>query len=247
MKKIFLFSILACLILIQSCARGQWINTEFSPINPTSGGCIKNFTLGEKRTAFIGQEIIKVQKCDFFQKTFISLQDISASAKYRSSNHNIVHKDHINDNHQYTIHGSVIFNDKTNYVTKGSDGYYTWGILVLDDGSIIKNVLYSYDYGMLYLSDSIVINPSKLNNSTSCVRLTPLAISFELIFSGKNDVSLNTTYKEYSYNDLARPAFFQNLTYQANAKQIRFKDFLIQIHNVTNEQITYTVLEDGLK
>jgi len=76
---------------------------------------------------------------------------------------------------------------------------------------------------------------------------TPSAISCELIFAGKNNVSLNTTYKEYSYNDLARPAFFQNLTYQANAQQIRFKDFLIQIHDVTNEQITYTVLEDGLK
>lgn len=59
-------------------------------------------------------------------------------------------------------------------------------------------------------------------------------------------MSLNATYKEYSYNDLARPAFFQNLTYQVDAKQIRFKNFLIQIHDVTNEQITYTVLKDGL-
>jgi hypothetical protein len=70
---------------------------------------------------------------------------------------------------------------------------------------------------------------------------------YELIYSGKNDVSLNATYREYSSDDLARQAFFQNLTYQANAKQIRFKDFVIQIHNVTNEQITYTILEDGLK
>ncbi|HNQ64723.1 MAG TPA: hypothetical protein PKW92_06735 [Smithella sp.] len=244
MKKIALFSILICLFFIQGCVRGQWINTKFSPINPTSGGYIKNYTLGEKRTAFIGQEIIKVQKCDFFQKTFISLQDISAAAKYRASNLSIVHS---KDNHQYIIHGTVIFNDKTHYVTRGSDGSYTWGILVLDDGSIINNVLYSYDYEMLYLSDSIIITPSKLNYSHSCVRGTPSAISCELIFAGKNNVSLNTTYKEYSYNDLARPAFFQNLTYQANAQQIRFKDFLIQIHDVTNEQITYTVLEDGLK
>ena len=244
MKKIAFFSAIACLAIIQGCVRGQWVNTKFSPINPISGGYTKNYTLDEKRTAFIGQEIIKVQKCDFFQKTFISLQDISASAKYRSSNPIIVHN---NDNHQYTIQGTVIFNDKTHYVTRGSDGSYTWGILVLDDGSIIHNVLYSYDYEMLYVSDAIVITPSKLNYSTACVRATPSAISFELIFAGKNDVSLNTTYKEYSYNDLARPAFFQNLTYQANAQQIRFKNFLIQIHDVTNEQITYTVLEDGLK
>jgi hypothetical protein len=133
-------------------------------------------------------------------------------------------------------------------VTSGLDNYNMgWGILISDDGSINKSGLYSHHYERLYLADSVVINPDKVVYSTSCIRATPRALSFELIFAGANDVSLNTTYKEYSYNDLARPAFFQNLTYQSNAKQIRFKDFLIHIHNVTNEQITYTVLEDGLK
>jgi hypothetical protein len=71
--------------------------------------------------------------------------------------------------------------------------------------------------------------------------------SYQIIYTGINDVSLNMTYREYTKDDLAKPAFFQNITYKADAKQIRFKDFLIQIHDVTNENITYTILEDGLR
>lgn len=243
MKKIV---ILCAVFMIVGCARGQWISASFTPIPPAPGGFVKNYTLGEKRTAFIGQEIIKVEMCDYFQKTFTSPQDISANGKYNSKSYDIIHS---SVNHQYPVEGTVMLDNKNYYVTKGYDRYYSnsWGILILEDGSIHHGALYNYDYQMVYISDSIVISPRNFNYSTTCVRGKSSSISFELIFSGKNDVSLNATYKEYTVNDLARPAFFQNLTYQAGAKQIRFKDFIIQVHNATNEQITYTVSADGLK
>jgi hypothetical protein len=242
MKKVLLFSILVCLFLIQGCAGGQWINAKFTPINPNVGGYLKNYTLGERKTAFIGQEIIKVEICDGLQNTVRLGRDNTINDTYYYK------KIYLNQNTICPIVGTVEYDGKTYYVTSGLDNYNMgWGILISDDGSINKSGLYSHHYERLYLADSVVINPDKVVYSTSCIRATPRALSFELIFAGANDVSLNTTYKEYSYNDLARPAFFQNLTYQSNAKQIRFKDFLIHIHNVTNEQITYTVLEDGLK
>lgn len=241
MKKIFIFTTIISLLLFQGCAGGKWVKTSFTPVTTTLGGYEKNYTLGEKRTAFIGQEIIKVTVCHDRQKAFTSIQDIFADSKYDPFvNRPIKHNKIVN---QYPIEGMVAVDNKKFYVTKGTDGRYTWGLLIWDDGSINKNVLYSYTYELLYFSDSIVITPCNLDYSTIC----NATISFELIFSGKNDVSLNTTYREYTANDLARPAFFQNLTYQPNAKQIRFKNFVIQIHSVTNEQITYTVLEDGLK
>mgnify|MGYP001769845131 CR=1 FL=1 len=76
--------------------------------------------------------------------------------------------------------------------------------------------------------------------------ITTALKSFEIIYSGKNDVSLNLLYREY-VDDYARPAFSQHLTYQADAKQVRFQGFVIQVHSATNEQITYTILEDGLQ
>lgn len=241
MKKIFLFSILICLFLIQGCA-GQWIkNTKFTSINPPSGGYVKNYTLGERKTAFIGQEIIRVEICDGIQKTVILGRDNIINDKYNYK------KFELNQNTISPIVGTVEYDGKTYYVTRDLDNNMPWGLLISEDGNINQNGLYSHRFELIYSLDSILVNPDKVVYSNSCIRKTTKSISFELIFAGKNDVSLNATYKEYSYNDLARPAFFQNLTYQTNANQIRFKGFVIQIHNVTNEQITYTVLEDGLK
>lgn len=244
MKKIAFISVVVCLFLIQGCygsINSKWINTQCIPIIPTSGGYVKNYTLGERKTAFIGQEIIKVEICDGIQKNVIFGRDNIIDDKYNmkqfSLNHNTISP----------IFCTVEYDGKTFNVTRDSDINMPWGLLISHDGNINQNGIYSHRFEQIYSLDSIVINPDKVVYSNSCIRKTPTAISFELIFAGKNDVSLNTTYKEYSYNDLARPAFFQNLTYQANAKQIRFKEFLIQIHDVTNEQIIYTVLEDGLK
>ena len=52
--------------------------------------------------------------------------------------------------------------------------------------------------------------------------------------------------REYTSEDLARPAFYQNLVYESNKKRIRFKDTIIEIHEATNEKIVYTVISDGL-
>ena len=117
--------------------------------------------------------------------------------------------------------------------------------MLSSDGEVYRKGIYSYRYGMIYLPDTIEITPEKYKFS-----LQPridLGMSYELIFSGRNDVSLNLTYREFTKDDLARPSFYQVLTYEGNAKQIRFKDFVIKIHSVDNEKITYTILADGLK
>jgi hypothetical protein len=72
-------------------------------------------------------------------------------------------------------------------------------------------------------------------------------INYELIYAGMNNVSMNITYKEYSRNDYARPLFYQNLTFEPKAKQIRFKDFVIEILEANIDYIKYKILSDGLK
>ena len=108
---------------------------------------------------------------------------------------------------------------------------------------------------MLYFPSDIFVSPVVLEISKKVegeaeereIEGVIPGMSIELIYSGKNDVSLNATYKEYTPDNMARPAFFQNITYRADARQLRFKNFVIKLHDVSNEKITYTVLEDGLK
>lgn len=69
-------------------------------------------------------------------------------------------------------------------------------------------------------------------------------MSYELIYTGKTTDSLMITYREYTGDDMARPAFFQNLTYSLKQKQIRFKNLLIEVISADNEKIVFKVLED---
>jgi len=69
--------------------------------------------------------------------------------------------------------------------------------------------------------------------------------NYELIYTGKDKDAIHITYREYSPEDLARTAFFQNLTYPANAKVIRFKGFKILVDEATSESITFKVVEEG--
>jgi hypothetical protein len=177
MKKVLLFSVLVCLFLIQGC--GHWVKVKYTPLNLTSGGYIKNYTLGERKTVFIGQEIIKVETCSGFQKIIISDSNIVASAKDKLRRYQINH----NNKEPIEIAGMVEYDGKSYYATKDLADYRLFGILISDDGSIYKSGLYSHDYEMIYLSDTTVINPDKVRFSDSCIR--DKAASYELLFTGK--------------------------------------------------------------
>lgn len=69
-------------------------------------------------------------------------------------------------------------------------------------------------------------------------------INYDMVFTGRSGDQLNFVYREYSKDDLARQAFYQNLTYSAAEPMIRFRNLRIRVERVNNEGITYTVFED---
>lgn len=80
-------------------------------------------------------------------------------------------------------------------------------------------------------------------NSNSIDSNSPY-INYEIIFTGMTNQSINLLYREYTLDNLAKPAFYQNLSYPTNTKIIRFKKLKIQVHKIDNQQIHYTVVED---
>lgn len=69
-------------------------------------------------------------------------------------------------------------------------------------------------------------------------------INYEIVFTGKSSNQLNFVYREFSREDLAKQAFFQNLTYSAEERHIRFRNLLVRVDRVNNEGISYVVLQD---
>ena len=71
-------------------------------------------------------------------------------------------------------------------------------------------------------------------------------LNFEIVYSGMDDNGLKFLYREYTKDDLAKPAFYQELTYPSKAKQFRFRKIKVEIEEATSEKIRYKVLEDGM-
>lgn len=302
MKKIIIF---CCILLIAGC--GQWVSvatipytkietkpiTQLVPAAPATQTkdiskilYQKNYKIGEIKTAFIGQEIIKIRPYKIIEMTTttkmkMTTKTISHPIEKIASSRDplyIVARDKLRKfrintqaSQNLSITESIKIEDQIYDVISLPNNYdeWKWGLLIDDKGEVFKKGLYSYTYEMMFYSDYISITPVKFNISLGekqgaepeieseseteaepkIEKTTELDYSYtpyELIYSGKNNVSLNVIYREYTPNDIARTAFFQNITYQADAKNIRFKDFEIKIHSASNEKIVYTVLKDGL-
>ncbi len=67
----------------------------------------------------------------------------------------------------------------------------------------------------------------------------------ELIYTGKMGNVVTISYREY-VNDMARPAFYQDLRYDlGEGNDITFKSLKINIIEATNSKISFQVLDDG--
>lgn len=71
-------------------------------------------------------------------------------------------------------------------------------------------------------------------------------VNFELVYSGTTRDSFQLLYREYTQNDMARPAFSQTLVYDKDSGTIRFRKMQIDVHEASNELIRFTVVSDGL-
>jgi len=61
----------------------------------------------------------------------------------------------------------------------------------------------------------------------------------ELIYNGKSKDTIRLSYREYA-NDMARPAFYQDLTYDlSESREIAFRDLRIEVLEATNLAIKF--------
>lgn len=218
----------------------------------------KSYVIGEKQSAFIGDPIIKWQgvstKNTEITKMFVAKSDFELKGRYAGkglTSSNIQLKANKTDDFYYF--GATNFKGVDYFVigkNKDTDDdhdneYY---LLITTNGILNKHTIVDNELNDSLTSENPYSSPDEIVFLEAPIKskfLTP-GISREVVFGGVNNVTLNATYREYTPDDMARQAFSQNLVYQTTAETIRFRGFKIKVHEVTNEKITYTVLEDGL-
>ncbi len=124
----------------------------------------------------------------------------------------------------------------------------TFVLLVAPDGRLYEHQA-SIDSGSFQLfkpkakydPPGAILTPSA---PESIVDVSAPFMNFQLLYGGTDGRSFTLTYREYTPQDLIKPGFTQTLTYEINAKTVRYRNTRIEIHEVTSEKLAYTVLAD---
>jgi len=90
--------------------------------------------------------------------------------------------------------------------------------------------------------NSVRLTPAPAVTSSRKVKGTK---NYELVYGGTSGDSYQLLYREYTPDDLARPAFSQSVVYEKSAPTIRFRNLQIEVDAATNEKIRFRVVADG--
>ena len=109
--------------------------------------------------------------------------------------------------------------------------------LLVDNSGNVKNITWCHIPGDEILTDPL----SSITLAKSYAYVNP-SFSQELLYNGRNKDSIKLLYREFQ-NDMARPAFSQELTYEVDAKMVGFRSARIEVIEATNTSITYKIMQ----
>lgn len=230
---IVLFAIILC-----GCTTGFRKIDSYKPAPAIETQILKNYKIGEEKTVFIGENIVECSHLKLIQQDSVKFKAIkSSNTRVKISKgeiYEVKYKD-LEDNSLYVCAGNSISGGFHIKINKNGE--------LLDPHPYYKDSLGFHNHAALQIGEKGIkyFSPIKKNQK----KYDSGSFKQEIVYAGLSGNTLNVTYKEYK-NDIARPAFFQNITYDLkNSNIIRYKNFKIKILKASNSQIKYVVLEDG--
>ncbi|MDB4717954.1 hypothetical protein OAG11_03685 [Verrucomicrobia bacterium] len=238
-QKILLFVLVSlCSASLLGCARTKYAL-------PSAGEyqrqVVKNYIINQKLSVNVGEAIVKRQ--DFMVKE-VERSIVQASNDFTCKT--ILQtpipqwtnsEGSLGDT--FKVMARPIIKGKT-YMTVdlNSGGDYDWLMidpetgLVVDKGLGCRYKVNPPDTRFNVFKEMVVDSRSKYEN-------------WELVYTGKSGNTLNILYREYTADDLARPAFSQNLSYDLeNSAFVQFKKTRIKVFEANNSSIAFEVVAD---
>lgn len=225
----------------------------------------KNYTIGDKLVANVGEPLIVVQ--DFWLKTkqgkaAIPDQDVdvkiggfsgalgSPTFVFKSGEKYQIKGTKEIDGVTYTVVATEDMiqqlSEKRNLIRTNPNSWL--GLLIKSDGTIDQSRIWWQVPANGFLQSGSISAPSvsfRMDKIETVLEQKGYE-NYEILYTGVNASGMNLTYREFSREGLARVAFFQNLTYELGVQNISFKKFRIAVESATSERIVFRVLDDGL-
>lgn len=206
---------------------------------------VKNYIVGQQMTVNVGDPIIKFQ--DFWTETIES--PVAMPNKTVSLTGGLINIT-LEIGRKYPVRGRLSLEGVDYLVVATTDNPLTHAVLVKPDGTLHDRIVSANPQlgGVIVVVYTFIISDPSVRvvrETTKNIQSTKGYENFEILYTGSNSSGLNLTYREFSPDGLAKVAFYQNLTYDAGAKNITFKKYRIAIDRASSESISYTVLTDG--
>lgn len=231
-------SIVVLALLLMGCATVA-VSTD-KPVAEARQVRDANYALGVEQTVVVGDPLVRVRD---YAETVTEVAAMEANESFQLSGGVI--RISLQQGERLPVFGQRV-NDGVTY-TVARKGEY--GIQIAPDGSIGAGVINGLG------TDVQVVMAYRFSASSSSARFTrvvdrhvqrtPSGQNFEIVFNGIDGQAMRFQYREYTGNDLARPAFAQDLSYPLHSTTIRFRQIVISVASVDAQQIRYTVTSDG--
>lgn len=199
----------------------------------------RNYELNVQRTAVVGDAIVRVRDYE---------EDVTRSQTMQANESFVLNGGLVSipfsSGERLPIYGERV-NDGVTYTVLQKDWYR---IQIAPDGSVAPGVINSLG------TPAQVVMAYRFTPSSPTARFTQVTDTqvrrratgqnFEIVFNGIDGQAMRFQYREYTVDDMARPAFFQDLSYPIGTSPIRFRTMVINVARVTAQDITYTVIAE---
>lgn len=201
----------------------------------------KNYSLGEPLRAYVGDQMILRKAYETYVKpdTMKVENDFVLSGGLGTTSLKL----QASRGDKFRIAG---INEKGNYVLAIPGSHLMFG--VAEDGSWDNTVMSSSAWTSPIGSGGQYKMAPPNTRFTLVSSSKPVSeagyVNHELIFTGLGANGITILYREYTFENMARSAFSQELIYPEDSEQIRFRNYRIRVIEVNPAEIKFSVEEE---
>lgn len=249
MRLVTLIMILAALILIFGCSTVEPVSrTDYQPPEVSSQHrVVTTYELGVPKVAAVGERMLAVQ--DFYEVVTQQRPNEQRLAPTESFSMELppFTSVEVRAGDSIWVRGTTERDGRTYRLVRLPGTAASQLLFLLDDDGRFHGAAMNAQrmpMGRTYRPQPETVRLQVASGATSVDRSKGYT-NFELIYNGRTRDAFQVLYREYTQNDLVRPAFTQTLVYDVDSTSIRFRNLQMQIEEASSEQLRFTVVADG--